>query len=363
VGQVLARGEFYTAYTPYQPEVAQGTLQVIYEFQSLVAALTGMDVANASMYDGATALAEGALMTVSLPRGRRRIVITSTVHPAYRAVLRTYLEGLDLEIIEAPLPDAGFVCAATEVAPFLGDDLACVVMQYPNFFGGIESVAAFAELAHAHGGALVVSTYPIPLGLLTPPGELGADVVAAEGQALGVAQSYGGPYVGLLAARQAFVRQMPGRLAGMTTDTTGKRGFVLTLQTREQHIRREKATSNICTNQGLMATAATAYMATVGAEGLREVAHRSYQNAHYLADRLREVPGYDIATSEPFFHEFVVTTPIPARRVAERLREDGILGGLDLGVVNPALDHHMLLCATELNNRAGIERMVAALPR
>src|SRR5215216_540228 len=317
VGQILARGEFYTAYTPYQPEVAQGTLQVIYEFQSLVAALTGMDVANASMYDGATALAEGALMTVSSSRGRRRIVISPTVHPAYRVVLRTYLEGLDLDLVEMPLTSSGFMTTPDDVAPYLTDDLACIVVQYPNFFGGIEEIADIADLAHSRGGALVVSTYPIPLGLLQAPGELGADVVAAEGQGLGVPQGYGGPYVGLLASRQSYVRQMPGRLAGMTTDTDGKRGFVLTLQTREQHIRREKATSNICTNQGLMATAATVYMATLGPEGFREVARRSYANAHYLARRIAEVPGYAIATAGEFFHEFTVTTPIPARHVVQ----------------------------------------------
>src|SRR5215216_907713 len=317
VGQILTRGEFYTAYTPYQPEVSQGTLQVIYEFQSLVAALTGMDVANASMYDGATALAEGALMTVSNSRGRRRIVVSPTVHPAYREVLRTYLEGLDPDLVETPLQNSGFMTSPDDIAPYLRDDLACVVVQYPNFFGGIEQIGAMSDLAHARGGALVVSTYPVPLGLLQPPGELGADVVAAEGQALGVPQGYGGPYVGLLASRQSYVRLMPGRLAGMTTDSEGKRGFVLTLQTREQHIRREKATSNICTNQGLMATAATVYMATVGPEGFREVARRSYQNAHYLAERISEVPGYAIATAGEFFHEFTVTTPIPARHVVQ----------------------------------------------
>ena len=363
VGQILARGEFYTAYTPYQPEVAQGTLQVIYEFQSLIAALTGMDVANASMYDGATALAEGALMTVSATRGRRRIVVTATVHPAYRAVLRTYLEGIDVELIELPMPDSGFMASAAALVPYLTDDLACAVMQYPNFFGGIEDVAEIAALTHAHGGALVVSTSPVPLGLLQPPGELGADVVAAEGQALGVPQGYGGPYVGLLAARQAYVRQMPGRLAGMTTDSEGKRGFVLTLQTREQHIRREKATSNICTNQGLMATAATVYMATLGAEGFREVAQRSYQNAHYLASRVQEIPGYSVATDGQFFHEFVVSTPVPAREVLTHLLAQGILGGFDLGLVDPALDHSLLMCATEMNSRAGIDRMADALPR
>jgi glycine dehydrogenase subunit 1 len=362
VGQILARGEFYTAYTPYQPEVAQGTLQVIYEFQSLVAALTGMDVANASMYDGASALAEGALMTVSLPKKRRRIVVSGTVHPAYRGVLRTYLEGLDVELVEAPVPTDGFLTTADAVAPLLDDEIACTVVQYPNFFGGIEDVAALADLAHSHGGALVVSSYPVPLGLLRPPGELGADIVAAEGQALGVPQSYGGPYVGLLAARQSFVRQMPGRLAGATVDSAGKPGYVLTLQTREQHIRREKATSNICTNEGLMATAATVYMATLGPEGFREVALRSHQNAHYLADCISQRQGYEIANAGAFFHEFVVSTPVPAAEVVSRLLEEGILGGLDLGRVDPALDHHLLLCTTEMNSRSLIERMVGSLP-
>jgi len=363
VGQILARGEFYTAYTPYQPEVAQGTLQVIYEFQSLVASLTGMDVANASMYDGATALAEGALMTISLPKKRTRVVVSGTVHPAYREVLQTYLEGQDLQVVEMPVAPDGFMTTLESILPFLDENLACVVIQYPNFYGSIEDVAAIADVVHDRGGALVVGTYPVPLGLLKPPGELGADIVAAEGQALGVAQSYGGPYVGLLAARQAYVRRMPGRLAGTTTDSSGKRGFVLTLQTREQHIRREKATSNICTNQGLMATAATVYMATLGAEGFREVALRSFQNAHFLADRISEVPGYSIATKGTFFNEFVVSTAPPAAQVVAELLEQGILGGFDLKAIAPALDHRLLVCATETNSRAGIERMVAALPR
>ena len=361
VGQILSRGEFYTAYTPYQPEVAQGTLQVIYEFQSLVAALTGMEVANASMYDGATALAEGALMTVSLPKKKRRVIIAGTVHPAYRGVMRTYFEGLDVDIVEVPLPKNGFLSTAEAIAPHLEDDLACVVVQYPNFFGGIEDIQAIADLAHEKGGALVVSTYPVPLALLKPPGELGADVVAAEGQALGVAQSYGGPYVGLLATRQGYVRQMPGRLAGVTTDSHGNRGYVLTLQTREQHIRREKATSNICTNQGLMATAATVYMSTLGPEGFREVAERAYQNAHYLASKISEIPGFSVATSGEFFHEFVVETPVPASEVLSVLLEQGIIGGLDLASVDDSLTNYMLVCATELNSKAGIDRLVAAL--
>ena len=359
VNQIISRGEYYTAYTPYQPEVAQGTLQTIYEFQTMVAGLLGAEVANASMYDGATALAEGALVTVSSSRKKRRVVVAGTVHPHYREVLRTYLDGLDVDLVELPVPTAGFATSVDDVRSALSDDLACLVVQYPNFFGGIEDVQALADAAHAAGGSLVVSTYPVPLGLLTPPGALGADVIAAEGQALGVAQSYGGPYVGLLGARQQYLRQMPGRIAGMTADSEGKRGFVLTLQTREQHIRREKATSNICTNQGLMATAATVYMSTLGPEGFREVANRCYQNAHYLEDRLTSLPGYANALAAPFFHEFVVKCPRSASELNERLLEQGIIGGLDLGRVDPALSDHMLLCATELHDRESLDRFVA----
>ncbi|HEU0113249.1 MAG TPA: aminomethyl-transferring glycine dehydrogenase subunit GcvPA [Thermomicrobiales bacterium] len=358
VGQIVSRGEFYTAYTPYQPEVAQGTLQTIYEFQSMVAALFEMEVANASMYDGATALAEGALIGVSSTRGRKRIVVAGTVHPAYRDVLRTYLAGLPVDLVELPIPSDGFATRPEDVAGLLGDDLACLVVQYPNFFGGIEDVQAFADLAHAAGGLLAVGTYPVPLGLLRPPGELGADVVAAEGQSLGVPQSYGGPYVGLLATRQKFVRQMPGRLAGMTRDSDGKRGFVLTLQTREQHIRREKATSNICTNQGLMAAAATVYMATLGPEGFRQVARRSYDNAHYLAERLAALPGWSLPLDAPFFNEFVARAPEPAAAINDRLLTAGIIGGYDLGRLDARLDHELLLAATELNDRRGIDRFV-----
>lgn len=361
VNQILSRGEFYTAYTPYQPEVAQGTLQVIYEFQSMVAALLGTEIANASMYDGATALAEGALMAVSASKRRNRLVVSGSVHPGYREVLRTYLSGGQVELIELPVPTTGFATHPEDFAPYLGDGLAGVIIQYPNFFGAIEDVRAVADAVHAAGANLIVATYPMPLGLLKPPGELGADIVAAEGQALGVPQSYGGPYVGLLASRKSFVRQMPGRLAGQTTDTEGKRGFVLTLQTREQHIRREKATSNICTNQGLMATAATVYMASLGPEGFREAARRCYHNAHYLAQQLAALPGWELALDRPFFHEFVVMAPVPAREVNAALLDAGIIGGYDLGQVDAGLDHHLLLCATETNDRAGIDRMIGVL--
>jgi len=361
VGQILSRGEFYTAYTPYQPEVAQGTLQVIYEFQTFIAELFGMEVANASMYDGATAMAEGALIGISSQRKKNRIVVSGTVHPAYRGVLSTYVEGTGIEIVDAATANGRFVSTLDDLTPHFSDDLACVVIQYPNFFGAIEDVAAIADAVHEAGALLVVNTTPVPLGLLKSPGELGADVVSAEGQPLGVAQSYGGPYVGLLATRQKFVRQMPGRLAGVATDSEGKRGFVLTLQTREQHIRREKATSNICTNQGLMATAATVYMSSLGREGFREVSNRSYQNAHYLANQIATVPGFSMAFDTPFFHEFVVKSEKPATVVLDALLGEGILGGFDLGRFYPELDHHILLCATELNDREGIDRLVHLL--
>jgi glycine dehydrogenase subunit 1 len=358
VGQILARGEFYTAYTPYQPEVAQGTLQVIYEFQSMVAELLGTEVANASMYDGATALAEGALIAISSTKKRSRIVVSKTVHPAYRRVLTTYVEGTGIEVAEAGGAAGPFVTTIDDIRPLLADDLACVVIQYPNFYGAIEDVAALAAEVQAAGAMLVVSTSPVPLGLLKSPGELGADVVTAEGQSLGVAQSYGGPYVGLLGTRQKSVRQMPGRIAGITTDSEGKRGYVLTLQTREQHIRREKATSNICTNQGLMATAATVYMSTLGPQGFREVATASYQNAHYLAAELSRLDGFDLGFDQPFFNEFTIRVPGKAADLNDRLLASGIMGGYDLGRDDPALAQYLLLAATELNTRQGIDRFV-----
>ncbi len=361
VGQILSRGEFYTAYTPYQPEVAQGTLQVIYEFQTMVAALLGMDIANASIYDGATALAEGALLATAAVKRRKRIVVAGTVHPHYRDVLQTYLSGLSLDLHFLPIPTAGFMQQPEDFAPYLDDDLAAIVVQYPNFFGGIEDVATLAEAAHGCGGLLVTSSYPVALGMLTSPGELGADVATAEGQPLGVAQSYGGPYVGLLATRQSMVRQMPGRLVGMTNDSDGKQGFVLALQTREQHIRRDKATSNICTNQGLMATAATVYMASVGPAGFAEVANRSYQNAHYLATQIASLDGWSLGFEDRFFNEFVARSPVPARDTIDRLQARGFLGGLDLGGVDDSLEQCILFTATEVNNRKSIDGLIAAL--
>ena len=360
VGQILSRGEFYTAYTPYQPEVAQGTLQVIYEFQSMVAGLLGTEVANASMYDGATAFAEGALMTVANSRKKHRVLLAGTVPPSYRDVMHTYVDGAGVEITHVDPADP-FVLTVDDLKQHLSDDVACIAIASPNFFGAIEDVEAIANLAHENGTQLVVSTTPVPLSLMKSPGELGADVVTAEGQSLGVAQSYGGPYVGLLGSTQKLVRQMPGRIAGITTDSEGKRGYVLTLQTREQHIRREKATSNICTNQGLMATAATVYMSTLGPEGFREIGQAAYSNAHYLADQISQLDGYEIAFDAQFFHEFTIRTPKPATEVLQALLAEGILGGIDLGMFDSEWSNLMLIAATEMNSKDGIDRLVSIL--
>lgn len=344
VGHVIGRSEFYTSYTPYQPEVSQGNLQAIYEFQSLVCALTGMDAATAGHYDGATAFAEAALLAVRAT-GRGRIGVHRDVHPEYAGVLETYLSGRDLTIDRVDSPEA------------IPDGLACVLIQQPTFLGEIEDVRLWADRAHATGALLGVHAYPIALGLLAAPGDLGADIVTAEAQPLGQSPSFGGPYAGIFACRAAHLRQIPGRIAGQATDQEGRRGFVLTLQAREQHIRRERATSNICTNQALVALAATVYLALLGKRGLRRVAETCYHRAHYLAARITEIPGYEVATARPFFNEFVVRCPIPPADLNRRLLTDRMVGGLDLG------SDKMLLCVTEMNPRSEIDRLVEALAR
>jgi glycine dehydrogenase subunit 1 len=359
VDHILRRNEFYTAYTPYQPEVSQGTLQAIFEYQSLISNLTGMDVANASLYDGATALAESISMALSHYRGKRsRIVLSPAIHPHYRAVARTYLRGMDVHI-------AGDEAVQTDLAALTGlvdAETALVAVQYPDFFGRIEDFTALGEAAHAAGALLCVVINPLALGLLKPPSEFGADIVVGEGQPLGIPLSYGGPYLGLMATTQDLVRKMPGRLVGETVDTLGRRGYVLTLTPREQHIRREKATSNICTNQGLMALAALVYLAALGKGGLRQVAELCYQKAHYAADKIAGLDAYALWGEVPFFNEFVVRCPRPVAEINTALLEEHeILGGYDLGLEYPELEQHMLVAVTERNDRDEIDDLVGAL--
>jgi len=352
VDAVLRRGEFYTAYTPYQPEVSQGTLQAIFEYQTMVCALTGMEASNASHYGGATATAEAVIAAANVHRmKRRRVAISPWVHPEYRAVVRTYTQGMGLEIRDWEIGDWR-----------LDDETACLVVQYPDFLGRIGDLRPLAEAARAAGALLIVVADPIALGLLKPPGELGADIVVGEGQGLGAGLNFGGPYLGFFATREKYVRKMAGRLVGQTMDDEGRRGFVLTLSTREQHIRREKATSNICTNQGLVALAAAVYMAALGRCGMRQVAELCYHKAHYAQQRIREINGFTAIDDEPFFKEFVVRCPRSVKEINDYLMEDwGIIGGYDLERDYAHLKDHMLLCATEMNTREEIDTLVEAL--
>lgn len=359
VDYVLRRGEFYTAYTPYQPEISQGTLQAMFEYQSMICQLTGMDVSNASHYDGATSLAEGVLMSMTATKGnRKKVVISPAVHPQYRQVLRTYTQGMSVKIVgddnlKADIPD---------LLKLLDKDTACLVIQNPNFFGQIEDVKGVADAVHAVGALLIVMADPIALGLLTPPGEYGADIVAAEGQSLGIPLSYGGPYLGIFATKNAYVRKMAGRLIGETIDADGQRGYVLTLSTREQHIRREKATSNICTNQGLLALAAAVYMATLGRCGLEAVARLCWHKSHYAAKQIAALDGFNVWGGKPFFKESVVKMPKPIDAVNEFLLEEfDIIGGYDLGQDYPHLKNHMLIAVTETNNKQEIDDLVTGL--
>ena len=347
VAPLVMRGEFLTSYTPYQPEVSQGTLQTIFEFQSLVCELTGMDVANAGMYDGASALAEACLMACAVT-GRRRIAISDRVHPNWLSVVRGYAHGRDITVDVQP-----------HGAFALNGEHACLAVAQPDFFGRVSiDAAVWGDAAHAAGALYVVAAEPVSLGLYRPPSEYGADIVVAEGQSLGVPLSFGGPYVGMFACRDKYVRQMPGRIVGQTKDIEGRTGYVLTLQTREQHIRRERATSNICTSEQLIALATVVYLATLGPRGLRRVAELCYEKAHYAADRIGTLPGYSVECGEPFFHEFVVRTPKPPAEIDRALIARRIIGGLD---VSDAAHSRMLLCVTETNNRAEIDELVEAL--
>jgi len=362
VGHVIGRSEFYTAYTPYQPEISQGTLQSIFEYQSMICALTGMDVANASHYDGATALAEAVVMAVNVGRGKRRkVVLSGAVHPEYRAVVRTYTQGMGLTFAGE---EAGPL-ATDKLAAMVDADTACVLVQNPDFLGYLASpsaLRALADAAHAAGALLVVSADPIALGLFAPPADYGADIVCGEGQALGGGLNFGGPYLGFFAARQEYVHKMAGRIIGQTVDGKGQRGFVLTLSAREQHIRREKATSNICSNEALMALAAAVYLTAMGKTGLRRVAELCYHKAHYAAARLAALPGYQLLASQPFFKEFALRCPRPVHEVNDSLlNEWGIIGGYDLERDYPQLANTMLVCVTEMNTRDEIDALAEAL--
>lgn len=361
VDYVLRRGEFYTAYTPYQPEIAQGTLQAIFEYQSLITALTGMEVSNASHYDGATAVAEAANMAYAQFRGKRaKIVISPTVHPQYRATLRTYVQGMGLELAGDD-PTADLEAGPEALVSLIDDATALVVIQYPDFFGRVYDWTKLIEAAHGKGALVCVAANPTALALFKTPGEMGADMVVGEGQPLGIPLSYGGPYLGFFTTRKQYIHKMAGRLVGETVDSRGQRAFVLTLTAREQHIKRERATSNICSNEGLMALACTVYLSALGKTGLRQVAELCYHKAHYAADQIKKVKGYELCFDTPFFHEFSVCCPEPVEQVNAHLLDHGILGGYDLGQDYPALKDHMLVAVTEMNTKEEIDALVEVL--
>ncbi|MFC2012864.1 aminomethyl-transferring glycine dehydrogenase subunit GcvPA [Chloroflexota bacterium] len=346
IGHITGRSEFYTAYTPYQPEISQGTLQAIYEYQSLVCQLTGMEVSNAGMYDGSTAAAEAVLMACRIT-GREKAAVLATVNPAYTEVIATYTGGGDIS-----------VARVDPAADSLPSGCACLVAQQPGFCGYFEDMTACARIARDAGALLIVIVDPVSLGMFKSPADYGADIIVAEGQALGNPVSFGGPALGIFTCRKKYLRQMPGRIAGKTMDVDGKTGYVLTMQTREQHIRRERSTSNICTNEALVALAVVVYLATLGKTGLRRVAELCYHKAHYAADKISRLKGYSPVSSRPFFNEFAVHCPAAPRRVNEALREEGIIGGLDISDI---ADNGMLLCVTEVNTRQQIDKLVQVL--
>jgi len=359
VPHLTGRSEFYTSYTPYQAEISQGVLQAIYEFQSFICQLTGMDVANASMYDGASALAEAAVMASNVSR-RKEVVVSSTIHPEYREVVRTYAEAHGIEVKEVGWDDGA--TSSIELADATSEKTAAVLVQNPNFFGIVEELCEMERIAHGRGALLVACVVePTSLGLLKSPGEVGADIVAGEGQGLGNGINFGGPHLGFLAARQAFLQKMPGRLVGMTADTGGRRCFIMTLQAREQHVRREKATSNVCTNQALNALAATIFLAALGKGGFTRLSNLNAQKARYLHAKVLELEGFEPVFSKPFYNEFVVKCPVDPAMINERLESVGIIGGLPLRGRHGGLEGSWLLCATERNKKSDIDRLAEAL--
>ena len=358
VDALAAQSEFLTAYTPYQAEASQGTLQMFYEFQTMVCQLTGMDVANASLYEFASAAAEAMLMAVSIT-DRRKVVVADSAHPDLRGVLRTYASQRGIEIAEIPATEG--VLDARSLAGRIDETTAAVVLQYPNVHGCVERLDQLIPVIHERGALAIVSVDPIACGMLKSPGALGADIVVGDGQPLGIPLQYGGPYLGLLACREKYLRKMPGRIVGMTQDADGRRGFCLTLQTREQHIKRERATSNICTNQGLLAVRASIYLAAMGKKGVTDVANQCFDKAHYAASRIAALKGYELRFRAPFFKEFTVRSAKPVRRVLEACRQRGIIGGVPMESFDAALKDCFLVAVTEKRTREEIDSLVAAL--
>lgn len=357
VDHVISRSEFYTAYTPYQPEISQGELQAIFEFQTMIAELTGMDLANSSMYDGPTALAEAAMMSAGHTK-KTKILVSKAVHPEARDVLRTNAKGQRLDVVE--IETANGVTDVEQLRAAYDDDTACVVVQYPNFFGHLEPLAEIEQVAHSGKAMFVVSSNPLSLGLLKPPGEFGADIVVGDAQPFGIPTQFGGPHCGYFATTKKLMRKVPGRLVGQTTDEKGQRGYVLTLQAREQHIRREKATSNICSNQALNALAASVAMTAIGKKGVKEMALQNLQKAAYAKKQL-QANGVTIAYEQPSFNEFVVKLAKPIKEVNESLLKRGFIGGYDLGITDQKLKNHMLICVTEVRAKEEIDQFAKEL--
>ena len=356
VDHIASRGEFYTSYTPYQPEVSQGNLQAMFEYQTLICQLTGLEVSNASLYDGGSAVTEAAMMCLTVTKRHGKIVVPDTVHPEYRQILATYLENLETELVV--LETNGGLVTPESIQAAVDGQTACIVLQNPNFFGCVEAVQEIADIVHDAGALLVVAFDPISLGRLKRPGDQGADIAVAEGQSLGSPMQFGGPFLGIMACREDFVRRMPGRIAGQTVDRRGKRCWVLTLQTREQHIRRDKATSNICTNQGLFALRASIYLALLGPEGLRETADLCLQKAHYAAEQLAKSERFEIAWSNPYFKEFVVRDrDNQVESLLAQARKRGILAGVPLGKWYPQLSDCFLVAVTEQRTKQQIDEL------
>ncbi len=358
VRHVLGRSEFYTAYTPYQPEVSQAVLQSIFEYQTMICELTGMDASNASMYDGASAAAESVTIACGLTR-RKKALVSRSVHPETRTVTGTYSVGHSIDVIEVPTKDG--ITDLQALDRLLSKEIGCLVIQQPNFFGNLEPVDEISEKAKAAGATLVVSVNPMSLGLLRPPAEYGADIVVGEGQVFGNPMAFGGPHLGILAVTGKYLRRMPGRLVGMTEDLRGQRGFVLTLQTREQHIRRERATSNICSNQALNALAATVYLSWLGKEGIRELGEACARKAHYLAERISGIEGYSLVWQAPYFNEFAVKCPTCPEKIVKSLAAKGILAGYPLGRTYPELKDCLLIAVTEKRTKKEMDDLVAGL--